>query len=130
MYGPGQVPGETVNLFSRIPMFPVTKSRETSGLEGKENYLMLCYIFRLFLNHHIAKTNKDGARTTTAQLYPGLDTFEFELKLQPVEAASYRYQQHVYRISKKSSRVTCTLSIPSLSLLGMIVFSQKKFRKS
>ena len=30
------------------------------------------------LNNHIAKTNKDGVRAATAQLYPGRDTFEFE----------------------------------------------------
>ena len=26
----------------------------------------------------MAKTNKDGVRATTAQLYPGRDTFEFD----------------------------------------------------
>ena len=40
------------------------------------------------LNNHIAKTNKDGVRATTAQLYPGRDTFEFDqghvAKNQPV----------------------------------------------
>ena len=36
---------------------------------------MFCYIFRLSLNNHIAKFNM---RTTTAQLYPGRDTFEFD----------------------------------------------------
>ena len=30
------------------------------------------------LNNHIAKTNKDGVRATTAQLYPDRDKFEFD----------------------------------------------------
>ena len=48
-------------------MFPKTKSRETSGLETFP------------LNNHIAKTNKESAvRATTAQLYPGRDTFKFD----------------------------------------------------
>ena len=36
----------------------------------------------VYLNFHIAKTNKqtnkDGVRATTAQLYPGRDTFDFD----------------------------------------------------
>ena len=34
----------------------------------------------LYLDFHVAKTNeqKDGVRATTAQLYPGRDTFEFD----------------------------------------------------
>ena len=34
-----------------------------------------CYIFRL--SYGKKPTNKDGVRATTAQLYPGRDTFEF-----------------------------------------------------
>ena len=30
------------------------------------------------LTNHIAKTSKDGVRATTAQLYPGQDTFKFD----------------------------------------------------
>ena len=39
-----------------------------------------CFVIYLDfpLNNHIAKTNKDGVRETTAQLYPGRDTFEFD----------------------------------------------------
>ena len=34
----------------------------------------------MYLDFHIAKaTNKDGVRATTLQLYPGRDTFEFDL---------------------------------------------------
>ena len=36
---------------------------------------MFCYIFRLSLNDHIAKFD---VRATTAQLFPGRDTFEFD----------------------------------------------------
>ena len=39
----------------------------------------LSVLFRLSLRQSIiAKTNKDGMRATTAQLYPGRDTFEFD----------------------------------------------------
>ena len=36
---------------------------------------MKCFV--IYLDCHIAQTNKDGVRATTAQLYPGWDTFEF-----------------------------------------------------
>ena len=39
---------------------------------------MFCYKFRLSLEQSLAKTNKDGMRATTAQLYPGWATFEFD----------------------------------------------------
>ena len=55
-------------------MFSETKSRETSRLTN------MCFV--IYLDCHIAKTNKqtnkDGVRATTAQLYPGRDTFEFD----------------------------------------------------
>ena len=34
--------------------------------------------FVIYLDKHTAKTNKDGVRAATAQLYPGWDTFEFD----------------------------------------------------
>ena len=34
--------------------------------------------FVIYLDFHIAKTNKDIVRATTAQLYPGRDAFEFD----------------------------------------------------
>ena len=37
---------------------------------------MKCFV--IYLDFHIAKTNKDFVRATTAQLYPGRDTFEFD----------------------------------------------------
>ena len=37
---------------------------------------MKCFV--IYLDFHKAKTNKDGVRVTTAQLYPGRDTFEFD----------------------------------------------------
>ena len=76
-------------------MFPREKSRETSGLEGKQNQLfpdgpyIKCFVIYLdfHLNNHIAKTNKQRRRAT-AQLCPGQDTFEFDLghmtKNQPI----------------------------------------------
>ena len=53
-------------------MFPETKSRETSGPYIK------CFV--IYLAFHMVKkqTNKDGVRATTAQLYPGRETFEFD----------------------------------------------------
>ena len=40
---------------------------------------LFCYIFRLSPNNHMTKTNKQNAvRATTAQLYPGRDTFDFD----------------------------------------------------
>ena len=50
-------------------MFPSTSSRETSGLEGKQNQLVSrgtvqLYIkcFVIYLDFHIAKTNKQRRR--------------------------------------------------------------------
>ena len=40
------------------------------------NVLLLYLDFPL--NNHVAKTNKDGVRATTAQLNRGRDTFEFD----------------------------------------------------
>ena len=38
LYTECQIPRETVSfVFPRVLMFPETKSRETSGLEGKQN---------------------------------------------------------------------------------------------
>ena len=38
IYTSYQIPRETVSfVFPRVLMFPETKSRETSGLEGKQN---------------------------------------------------------------------------------------------
>ena len=38
MYTSSQIPRETVSfVFPRVLMFPSTSSRETSGLEGKQN---------------------------------------------------------------------------------------------
>ena len=78
---------ETVSfVFPRVPMFPETKSRETSGFEGKQTYLVsrgtilevFCYIARLSLEQSYSKNTQDGVRATTAQLYPGRETFEFD----------------------------------------------------
>jgi len=56
-------------------MFPETRSRETSGPYTKRFVIYLDFL----LNNHIANTNKQIAvRATTAQLYPGRDTFEFD----------------------------------------------------
>ena len=43
-------------------MLPETKSMKTSGLEGKQNLPEGPYIkcFVIYLDFHIAKTNKDG----------------------------------------------------------------------
>ena len=62
MYGPE---GNSFVL-PRVLMFSKTKSRETSGLEGKQNllvsrgtkYHVFCYKFRLSLYNHTAK-NKE-----------------------------------------------------------------------
>ena len=61
-------------------MFPETKSRETSGLEGKQTSLVsegpynkCFFLFRLSWSK-----NKDCLRETTAQLYPDGDTFEID----------------------------------------------------
>ena len=74
------VPRETVSfVFPRVLMFPETKSRETSGSrDHTEGPYIKCFV--IYLDFHIAKTktNKDGVRATTAQLYPGQDTFEFD----------------------------------------------------
>ena len=75
------VPRETVSfVFQRVLLFPETKSRETSGLEGKQNklvsrgpYINCCVIHRLSYSK-----NKDSVQATTVQLYPGRDTFEFD----------------------------------------------------
>ena len=48
-----------------------------------EPYIKCFVIFLDFpLNNHITKTNKDGVQATTAQLllYPGWDTFEFDVR--------------------------------------------------
>ena len=45
------VPRETVSfVFPRVLMFPETKSRETSGLEGKQNFAFVVFLtpFHLF----------------------------------------------------------------------------------
>ena len=56
-------------------------SLETSGLEGKQNYIcnkfpegpyIKCFVI------YLKQTNKDGVQATTAQLYPGQDAFEFD----------------------------------------------------
>ena len=40
---------------------------------------MFCYIFRLSLKQSYSKNNKQSAlQATTAQLYPGRDTFDFD----------------------------------------------------
>ena len=58
-------------------MFPETKSREKSGLQFPEGPYINCFVIYLDfpLDNHIAKF---GVRATTAQLYPGRDTFEFD----------------------------------------------------
>ena len=71
-------PRETVSfVFSRVLMFLEIKSKETSGLEGKQSLLVSRGTI-----HKTAKTNKHtvvfGARASTTQLYPCRDTFEFD----------------------------------------------------
>ena len=39
---------------------------------------MLCYIFRLSLKQSLQRAVVFNARATTAQLFPGRDTFEFD----------------------------------------------------
>ena len=58
-------------------MFPKMKTKLTSFLRDHT----FCYIFRLSLKQLIIwqkQKNKDGMRATTAQLYPGRDSFEFD----------------------------------------------------
>ena len=59
-------------------MFPETKSRETSELEGP--YIKCFVVYLDFpLNSHIAKAKKQRRdRAATAQLYLSRDTFEFD----------------------------------------------------
>ena len=56
------VPRETVSfVFSRVLMFPETKSRETSELEGP--YIKCFVVYLDFpLNSHIAKAKKQRRR--------------------------------------------------------------------
>ena len=65
-------------------MFPERTSRENIRTLGKtklasfsRNHILsaLLYIWTIIQQK---QTNKDGVRATTAQLYPGRDTFEFD----------------------------------------------------
>ena len=67
------VPRETVAfVFPRVLMFPETKTKPASFPRDHTLDVLL------YLDNHTAKTNKDGVQATTAQLYPGRDTFEFD----------------------------------------------------
>ena len=72
------VPRETVSfVFPRVLMFPETKSRENKTNWFPEGPYIKCFV--IYLDFHIAKTNKQSAvRATTAQFYPGRDTLEFD----------------------------------------------------
>ena len=49
--------------------------RETvSHLVNPEGPYIKCFV--IYLDFHIAKTNKDDVRATTVQLYPGLPEFD------------------------------------------------------
>ena len=75
------VPRETVSfVFPRVLMFPETTRGKTKLTSFPRDHTLsvLLYILDFPLNNHIAKTNKDGVRATTAQLCPGRDTFEFD----------------------------------------------------
>ena len=43
----------------------------------------------IYLDCHIAKTNKDGVQATTAQLYPGQDTSEFDQGARDQESTNH-----------------------------------------
>ena len=64
---------------------------------------MFCYIFRLSFKQSYRKkqTTKDGARATTAQLYPRRDTFEFD---QGHESTNHG----AHFVERKSSYITMT----------------------
>ena len=97
------VPSQTVRfVFSRVLMFRRSRGKHRSGLKGKQKkpvsrgtkHEVLYHVFRLSLQQSWQKQKKIavvfGARATTAQLYHGRDTFEFDrwhvTKNQPITA--------------------------------------------